>query len=80
MGMLGKTTGTATLRGEYAKNKARAAERSSTVSAAGRDIADDYPAPGNRRRRGDCRKSLEKFLASYFPQAFTKPFYETTAR
>ena len=74
MGMLGKTTGTATLRGEYTKHKARAAERSSTVSAAGRDIADDYPAPGNRRRRGACRKSLEKFLVTYFPRAFAKPF------
>lgn len=44
-------------------------------SQAGRDIATGYPGgPKDPARRDACRLDLERFLRTYFPRAFPRPF------
>ena len=55
---------------DYEAYKGRQAAISRQRSASGRDIAEDYPAIANPRRRGRCRKSLRLFCETYNPGAF----------
>ena len=55
----------------YARKKEEARARNAKASRTERDISTGYPGPGNRYRRRKCAKSLESFLTSYFPDAFS---------
>jgi hypothetical protein len=44
--------------------------RQKVASSRARDVADDYPPPGNRERIESCRTDFRKFLETYFANAF----------
>lgn len=45
-----------------------------------RDIAADYPAPGDLERRAACERNFRRFCEIYFPAAFSLPWSEDHLR
>lgn len=57
----------------YARHKRRAAGLQRDKSRDGREVG-ELPAVANSKRRESCRRDLQKFLKTYFPRAFKRPF------
>ncbi len=57
----------------YEEVKARAREVSALRSLVGREIS-PLPAVVDAKRRRECTRDLRKFLLTYFPKKFKKPF------
>ena len=75
MGMLGKINGATLDRGDkYQAKKEAERARNAKASKTERDIAAGWPGWGNQYRRRKCRLDLERFLTTYFPEAFSYPF------
>ena len=71
MGMLGKINGATLDRGDkYQAKKEAERARNAKASKTERDIAAGWPGWGNQYRRRKCRLDLERFLTTYFPEAF----------
>src|SRR4051812_2467503 len=58
----------------YEEVKARESARLGRMRSEGRDVALDYPEPGNLELREACRFNLQLFYESYFPEVFTRPW------
>jgi hypothetical protein len=54
----------------YGDKLSRDTEAANRRSRSARDIAGDYPPPGDLARRDDCRFNLRRFFEVYFPKAF----------
>jgi hypothetical protein len=54
--------------------------RAAESSLSARDIASDYPEPGNLLIREACRVELRRFCESYFPEAFSLPWSDDHLR
>ncbi len=59
---------------DYQKKRDRDNSAVKERSRQGRDIGKGYPKHGNLKRRRLCERSLQDFLLTYFPAAFTLPF------
>jgi hypothetical protein len=58
----------------YRKQADRDNARKRTLRATGRDIAADFPGPGDLARRAACAQDLERFLSTYFSRVFFRPW------
>ena len=45
-----------------------------------RDVAGDYPAPGDLERRAACERDFRRFCETYFPAAFSLPWSDDHLR
>lgn len=61
----------------YSDRKAKSAARQKAQSAAGRDIADGFPAVSNLARKMSCLDSLKRFCETYVPDWFWMGWADT---
>lgn len=55
---------------DYQSGLARDNAAAALRSRRDRDVAEDWPSPGDRARRDSCERDLRRFLETYFPGAF----------
>ena len=58
---------------KYERHRQRMAEQQANISAEGRDIG-SIPAVANPERREKCRRDLQLFCETYFPEIFYLPW------
>ncbi len=66
---------------KYYRNKLVADNTTNLLrSRLGRDIAEEYPLPGNLERRAACERDFRRFCETYFPAAFSLPWSDDHLR